>query len=147
MDHEDRDVDADEAAIFFAATIAGNVMSKSYMRGLADIVEVLANPKMRAEGFAQRFAGSFVPSAIAEVARQQDPYRLEINSMLDGMKARIPGLAKDLPVRRDLWGRPISYRSGLGAFYDAVSPITGAELLNDRVLPFFTSQEMGIFAS
>jgi hypothetical protein len=128
MDHEDREVDADEAAIFFAATIAGNVMSKSYMRGMADIVEVLANPKMHAENFAHRFAGSFVPSAIAEAARQQDPYRLEINSMLDGMKARIPGLSKDLPVRRDLWGRPISYRSGLGAFYDAVSPIASRRI-------------------
>ncbi|MDR2801168.1 MAG: hypothetical protein LBB52_07910, partial [Desulfovibrio sp.] len=85
--------------------------------------EVLANPRMHAESFSHRFAGSFVPSAIAEVARQQDPYRLEINSMLDGMRARIPGLSKDLPARRDLWGRAISYRSGLGAFYDAVSPI------------------------
>jgi hypothetical protein len=123
MDQEDREVDVDEAAIYFVATIAGNVMSKSYMRGMADIVEVLADPKMHAEGFSRRFAGSFVPSAMAEVARQQDPYRLEINSMLDGMKARVPGLSKDLPVRRDLWGRPISYRSGLGSFYDALSPI------------------------
>jgi hypothetical protein len=123
MDHEDREVDADEAAIYFAATIAGNVMNKSYMRGMAEMVDVLANPTMKAENFAQRFAGSFVPSALAEAARQQDPYRLEINSMLDSMKSRIPGLSKDLPARRDLWGRPVSHRSGLGSFYDAVSPI------------------------
>jgi hypothetical protein len=123
MDQEDREVDADEAGIYFAATIAGNVMNKSYMRGLAEFVDVLANPKMRAESFADRMAGSFAPTALAEAARLQDPYRLEINSMLDAMKARVPGLSKDLPLRRDLWGRPVSYRSGLGAVYDAVSPI------------------------
>jgi len=123
MDHEDREVDPDEAAVYFAATIAGNVMSKSYMSGLAELVDVLANPRMKAENFAQRFAGSFAPAALGEVARQQDPYRLEINSMLDAMKARVPGLSKDLPARRDLWGRPISFKSGLGAVYDAVSPI------------------------
>jgi hypothetical protein len=123
MDQEDREVDADEAAIYFAATIAGNVLNKSYMRGLAEFVDMLANPKMSAEGFFQRFVGSFVPTALAEAARQQDPYRLELNSLLDSMKSRIPGLSKDLPVRRDLWGRAISYRSGLGSIYDAVSPI------------------------
>jgi hypothetical protein len=123
MDHEDREVDADEATVYFAATIAGNVLNKSYMRGMSELVDVLANPTMRAESFAQRFAGSFAPTALAEAARYQDPYRLEINSMLDGMKSRIPGLSEDLPLRRDLWGRPISFRSGLGAIYDAVSPI------------------------
>ena len=28
--------------------------------------------------------------------------------------------------------------------YTTKTPITGAELLNDRVLPFFSSQEMGV---
>ncbi len=28
--------------------------------------------------------------------------------------------------------------------YTTKTPITGADLLNDRVLPFFTSQQMGI---
>ena len=122
-DQEDREVNADEAAVYFAAAIAGNTMSKSYMRGLSDAVEALANPKQRAEGWSQRFAGSFVPAGVAEVTRFNDPYMLEVNSMLDAMKARIPGLSAELPARRDLWGRAISYRSGLNAFYDAVSPI------------------------
>ncbi|MDR3357702.1 MAG: hypothetical protein LBN96_02355 [Desulfovibrio sp.] len=129
MDHEDREVDAEEAGIYFAATIAGNVLSKSYMRGLSEIVEVAANPKMNAESFANRFAGSFVPSGIAAIAQQQDPYRLEINSMIDAMKSRVPGLSGTLPRRRDLWGRAISYRSGLGGIYDAVSPI-GSRRIN-----------------
>ena len=123
MDHDDREVDPEHAATYFAATIAGNVMSKSYMRGLSDFVDTLANPQMKAEGFMQRFAGSFVPAVVAEVAKQQDPYALEVNSMLDAMKARIPGLSETLPPRRDLWGRAVSYRSGLGAIYDALSPI------------------------
>jgi len=123
MDHEDREVDPDEAAVYFAASIAGSAMSKTYLRGIAELAETLANPKMHAESFAQSFAGSFVPAALAEAARQQDPYRLEIASMLDAMKARVPGLSRDLPARRDLWGRPIPFKSGLGPVYDAVSPI------------------------
>ncbi|MDR1044030.1 MAG: hypothetical protein LBP33_02795 [Candidatus Adiutrix sp.] len=123
MDHEDREVDADSAAMHFAASIAGNTLNKSYMRGLSDVLEALADPQRSAEGVAKRFAGSFVPTGLAEAAKFSDPYMLEVNSMVEAMKARVPGLSKDLPARRDLWGRPVSYRSGLGAFYDAVSPI------------------------
>jgi hypothetical protein len=83
----------------------------------------MANPKGRFEAFLQRQAGSFVPAIVAEGSRFNDPYMLETDSMLQAMRARVPGLSEDLPARRDLWGRPISFRSGLGAFYDAVSPI------------------------
>jgi hypothetical protein len=123
MDQEDREADADEAAVYFAASIAGNVMSKSYMRGLSDLAEALANPQMNADEYFQRLAGSLIPAGVGENARYQDSYQLEINSMLEAMKACIPGLSQNLPARRDLWGRAISYRSGLDAFYDAVSPI------------------------
>ena len=123
MDHNDQEVDPEDAAIYFAASIAGNVMSRSYMSGLSEMMEALANPKGGAENFAKRFAGSFVPAIVGEAARFNDPYMLETSSMVETMKARIPGLSADLPARRDLWGRPISYRSGLGAFYDAISPI------------------------
>lgn len=123
MDHNDQEVDADEAATFFAASIAGNIMSKSYMSGMSSFMETMSNPKMAAKGYVSRFAGSFVPTLSAEAAKFSDPYMLEVNNMVEAMKARVPGLSKDLPARRDLWGRAISYRSGLGAFYDAVSPI------------------------
>jgi hypothetical protein len=123
MDHNDQEVDPDDAAIHFAASIAGNMMSRTYMSGLSEMMEAMANPKGGADNFAKRFAGSLVPSIVGEAARFNDPYMLETNSMVEAMKARIPGLSKDLPARRDLWGRAISYRSGLGVFYDAISPI------------------------
>jgi hypothetical protein len=47
--------------------------------------------------------------------------------MLERIRSRVPGLTKGLPVRRDLWGEPISYRSGLGAIYDTVSPIYSSQ--------------------
>jgi len=93
------------------------------MSGLSEMMEALANPQGGAENYAKRFAGSFVPAIVGEAARFNDPYMLEVNNMVQAMKARIPGLSEDLPARRDLWGRAISYRSGLGLFYDAVSPI------------------------
>jgi hypothetical protein len=60
---------------------------------------------------------------VAEVARGLDPYLRESRSVIDSIRRRTPGISKDLPAVRDLWGKPIEFRSGLGWAYDAVSPI------------------------
>lgn len=122
-DTEDPNYDAEEAAVAIAAAIGANVLNKTYLSGLADFFEAMGDPKRRAEGFAQRFAGSLIPAGVAEVARQVDPYNREVYSMLDAMKRRTPGLSEDLPVRRDIWGRPLEFKSGLGWAYDVFSPI------------------------
>lgn len=79
--------------------------------------------KRQAQSFFMSMGGSFIPAVVGEAARQVDPFMVEANTWVDTMKARIPGLSKDLPVRRDLWGRPMEFSSGLGVFYDAISPI------------------------
>ncbi|WP_164855670.1 hypothetical protein [Bordetella avium] len=117
----DAEVERTQAAIVMS--IANNVMNKTYMSGLAELVTAMSDPQRYGEGYFQRFAGSLVPAGVATAARATDPYALEADTMLERIRSRIPGLTKDLPVRRDLWGEPIAYRSGLGAIYDAVSPI------------------------
>ena len=33
---------------------------------------------------------------------------------MDSLRRRTPGISKELPAVRDLWGQPIEFRSGLG---------------------------------
>jgi hypothetical protein len=115
--------EADEIAIAAVAAIGNNTMSKSYLSGLSDFFEAMSDPKRSSESYAQRLAGSLVPTGVAEIARQTDPYMHEVRSWTDAIRARTPGLSSDLPVRRDLWGRPLSYQSGMGMLYDVSSPI------------------------
>lgn len=122
-DEEDPNYDAEESAIAIVAAIGSNVLNKTYLSGLSEFFEAMGDPKRKAEGFVQRFAGSLIPTGVAEVTRAIDPYALETYTMLDAIKRRTPGFSKDLPVRRDIWGRPIELRSGLGWAYDAFSPI------------------------
>ncbi len=104
-------------------SIASNVTNKTYLRGTSDLFEMLGDPKRFGPRYIQRLSGSIVPAGVAEITRGLDPYRIETNSMLDGLKARTPGWSKSLPAIRDLWGEAITYRSGNGWFYDAISPI------------------------
>lgn len=115
--------DVERAVIATIAAIGNNSMNESYMQGMANFVEAMADPSRNAEYWAGSVAGSIIPTGVAEIARYQDPYMREARSMWDSIRARTPGMSDELPLRRDLWGRPIDRRSGLGATFDAVSPI------------------------
>lgn len=117
--------DMEKVIVAAAASVGSNVMSKTYLSGLAEFFEAMADPTRYSETYAQRLAASFVPatSLSGEIRRMQDPYMREVRSMLDAMRNKIPTLSEGLPPRRDLWGRPISYQSPFGALYDAFSPI------------------------
>jgi len=122
-DDEDTTESVTEAAVAAAASISATVMSKTYLSGLADLFEAISDPKRYTESFVQRLVGSVVPAVVGEVTRTVDPYSREVFTMLDAIKRRTPGLSDDLPMRRDLWGRPVKYQSGLGWAYDVFSPI------------------------
>lgn len=117
------DSEADAALVAAVAAIGNNTMSKTYLSGLAEFFEAMSDPRRYSESYWQRFGGSLIPTGAAELARLQDPYMREAASFADALRRRTPGLSADLPIRRDLWGRPLTYRSGLGRGFDVLSPI------------------------
>lgn len=117
------DPDTERLAVAASIAFAGNLMNKTYLSGLSSIIEALNDPTRAAEGWAQRLAGSIVPAGVAAGARLEDPYVRQVYSMMDAIQARTPGLSDGLPAKRDLWGRPIKYESGIGKPFDALSPV------------------------
>jgi hypothetical protein len=114
--------DMEKLAVAAALSIAQDVTSKTYLKGLSDTFEMLANPKTEGEGQIRSFAGSLVPAGVGAIDRIQDPYQRAVYSMMDAIKSKIPGLSETLPARRDVWGQLIEHASGLGAAYDTLSP-------------------------
>jgi len=117
-----------ELTVAMAASFAQNLMSKTYLRGISEFFEVMSDPDRYGERYVNRLVASGVPTLAAEGARFIDPTMRATHDWLSSVKARVPGLGADLPPRRDLWGRPISFQSGLGGVYDAVSPIYSRKL-------------------
>lgn len=96
--------------IAMAGSVAKNLTSKTYTQGLSDALDLLTDPDRNAE----RVVGAFVTPAIVPlsalggaVSRTLDDEVRSINSVVDRMKTRIPGLSDSLPPRRDLLGKPI----------------------------------------
>jgi len=106
-----------------------NVMSRTWMQGTADFFEAVENPKWAGKRYFQKVGGSLIPTGIAALARngipgvEGDPYLRYADGLIQELKRRTPGLSKDLPLYRDLWGRPVSYKSNLGWMNDMFNPI------------------------
>lgn len=113
----------EEAVIAAQFAIAKNVMSKTYMSGVAQFFDALSDPDRYGERWVERLAGTVVPAGVANVARQVDPYMRSAQTVVEAMQKRTPFFSEDLPMYRDLWGRPVDYRSGFGTAYDMLSPV------------------------
>lgn len=126
MNAEADELTVAESQEAFAAgvfAIAENITSKSYLQGLSLLVEAVNDPNRFASSYLERFASSFVPTGVREIATFIDPVQRATHDVISSFKRKIPGMSEELPARRDLWGREISYQSGIGVAYDAVSPI------------------------
>lgn len=120
------DADLEELIVTAVFSAASNMTSKTYLSGLTSFFEAMGDPDRYSQSWLKRMAGSLVPAGAAQVARGIDPTMREAQTMLEAVQARTPGLSDSLPAVRDLWGRPVSYQSGMGWAYDAFSPVSAS---------------------
>lgn len=116
--------------------VSRNFLSKTYMRSLSETMNALAGKSYDDTGtvlrpgvrFLRQFAGTVIPTSIATIERSMDPVLREVDSVMDAIRNRIPGLSETLPARRNIFGEPIMLGHGwsettAGAIYNAVSPL------------------------
>lgn len=117
--------------------IANNVVGKTYLRGISQAMTALTS---KDPNTASRFIGNtlsgFVPysSALRQVgaaSNLDDPYLHEIETAVDVLKTRIPGLSGSLPPVRNVLGEPLVKQGGFGV--DALNPFAGSKYQNDKV--------------
>lgn len=125
--------EVDEIAVSLAAALANNLTSKTWLKGLSDLVKVLSDPQRYGDSYIQAYAGSVVPAAVAQATRtgipgilDADPILRDTNSMVDRILSRIPGYSTELPARLNIFGEPIVSEGGLGP--DFLSPLWTQEI-------------------
>ena len=130
---ENDDPDMMSASGLIALKVANAVLNKTYMSGMMDIVDAVADPteaKARAlvaNGLISMVPGlSSVNALSAAIARTTDPYAKDAANVIDRLKAQIPGLSKDVPDRLDLFGRKMKRATGNVA-YDMFVPVRVSE--------------------
>jgi hypothetical protein len=119
-------------ASLIMGSVAKNLASKTFLSGLSQVIEAYQDPERYGAQYIQNLVGTVVPTAIAQYARTRDPYLREARTILDKIKARVPGLRETLPAKRDFFGELIKLQGALGP--DLLSPIYQSAAKNDPIV-------------
>ena len=98
--------------------LSEQVINKTFLSGFAGTMEMFADPKRQAPKYLERFASSFVPNIFGAARKIDDPGIKHVTTMIDAIKAKIPGLSNTVPDRRNVFGEVVE------AYY----PTVGNEL-------------------
>lgn len=126
-----------EYAAAIGLAVSQNMLSKTYLQGLSDLFEAMKDPEKGSEKYVRSLTRSLVPAASRQLERATDPVAREtralkeVDTLLNELKAGVPGYAHDLPPRRNLWGDPIELNGGWGP--DLISPIYTSPVKDDPV--------------
>lgn len=123
------DEEMDKVPKMLSAAFGNAVTNQTFLQGITNIVNALSDPKRFGPKLVQQYAGSVVPAIVAQPTQMLDPVVREVDSIVDAVKARIPGLRGDLLPKRDIFGEPIQTKERLGA----VSPVTETKESEDKV--------------
>lgn len=124
---QEHDQETEKAVTASTLAIAKNVTSKTYLQGISDFFDAVSDPDRYGDQYFNGIAGSLIPAGMAAWSRLEDPHLRTAQDMVDSIKRRTPWWNTDLPLYRDLWGRPVSFASGLGKGYDALSPFYSSQ--------------------
>jgi hypothetical protein len=128
-------------AALIMGSISKNLVSKTWLRGPAELIEAIQDPDRYGAHYVQNLVGTIVPTGIAQIARTQDPYLREARTILDKIKERVPGQREKLPMRRDVFGDPIKLEGALRP--DMLSPVYTSQQMADPIAAEFLRLGIG----
>ena len=126
------DAELDEIGMAVVLSLSSNMLNKTYLVGLSNVLEALQNPEGKGAAYVKQFAKSLVPAGVAGVERLVDPTQREVDGVLDAMRERVPGLSEKLPPKLDIFGEVMAFEGSLGP--DVISPIYATREKKDPVV-------------
>lgn len=129
------DNERNNAAMMVAGAFSQAVTSKTFMQGMAGMIDVLQDPDRYGDRYAQQFAASFVPSPVKAIRRDVDPNVREVWTVTDALKNSMPGYSGDLYPRRNRYGEVVTM--GDVWLSSTVDPVRKSEIKNAENSPTY----------
>lgn len=125
--------DADVVGKSLMHAFTQNILDESFMRGPSDLIRATTDPDRYGSGYVRTFLSSFLPYSVgmAQMARSTDPYSRQARTIMDAIRARVPGMSESLFPRRDIWGEAMP--SGDALLAPGVTAIYTRQMTTDPV--------------
>jgi len=105
--------EAMSALNILALVVSNNIGNKSYFKNLGDALQLITVTSESEEAVEAKrmrllkgMLGAGVPSAMNAMSMATDEFRRRSDDILKMLAKRIGGIAKEVPVHRDMWGEP-----------------------------------------
>lgn len=107
----------------------GNMtVSTTYLSGLSNAMNSLTDPARYGENFLEQYSASLVPKIVGQTTAMADPYKREVDGVIDSIQAQLPILRQKLMPKRDVWGEPAQNDR-----WFAVMPVAKSQISEDKV--------------
>lgn len=123
------DDEKDKIPKMLARAFSNAVTNQTFLQGIVNVVNATSDPTRFGPRFMQQLAGSMVPNVIGQPTTMADPYVREVNSMLEAVQARLPGMRQELLPKRDWLGDEVRTKERVGG----VLPIREQKVSEDKV--------------
>lgn len=125
---------SEQLVIATTMALAAQVSEQSFMTGASAFFDAMSDPQRYGSRWWQQLATSAaIPRGVAALERVQDPNQRLAWDIGSAIRSQTPGLSKDLPPARDVWGREIKSGSGFGPLYDLLSPFGSSKLAPEPI--------------
>jgi hypothetical protein len=93
-----------EIASQITGALANNLANKTFLQGIAGVVQAINDPERHGSAFVKGFSSLAVPGAVAQFSKASDPNQRIAESFGEAVLNRIPGQRESLPERYNLFG-------------------------------------------
>ena len=129
QDHMSEDDKANLPAMV-AAAFGNALVNQTYLSSINGLLEAIKDPDRSGAMYFDNFIGSWVPAFMGQIASASDSQARRIDSLMDELKSKIPGLRQTLLPKIDpLTGKPLQNTSHLD-----LTPVNVSDISNDPVL-------------
>lgn len=138
--HKRADKDDQFKLMAGAVALFGNAtVSTTYLSGLANMFKAVTDPARYADTWFEGYVSSLVPKIIGQTAQIIDPYKREVDGVVDALQSQIPYIREKLMPQRDVWGEK---KPNTRLF--SVLPIATSKESHDKVKSEAMRLELGI---
>lgn len=116
------------------AGLGQGLMGQSFLQGFSGFSNAIQDPNRSLKSFVNSQTGSVVPNIVNDVANVTDQWQRQVNTPLQAIESRLPGIRHNLLIKQDVYGNPLQQAAGvtkIGGITIAPNTLIGVKPSND----------------
>ena len=118
----------DKAMFMGIMAFANITVSTTYLSSLSNLMKASQEPDRYATNFFESYGAAIVPKVVGQTVQLADPYKREVDGILQAMQSQMPGLREKLLPKIDVFGAPVKQ----GKLF-SVLPVATSEASKEKV--------------